>query len=147
MQWSQLCATFIFPLQTLGHHLLFVKLLRCGLAIRVFTSNTTLPKIWNLRNLFRAWRRDVKYQRLALKEVNITFVTYFSEEKKQKKIWKIELVDTFFIYFTIGTQICPKTDNHIRNVSGFQGVQGLLVVKLIWWQHRQQTEQIMSQVI
>ena len=36
----------------------------------------------------------------------------------------------FFIYFTIGTQICPKTDNHIRNVSGFQGVQGLFVVKI-----------------
>ena len=108
MQWSQLCATFIFPLQTLGHHLLFVKLLRCGLAIRVFTSNTTLPKIWNLRNLFRAWRRNVKYQRLALKEVNITFITYFSEEKKQRKIWKIELVETFFHLFHYWDTDLPK---------------------------------------
>ena len=71
MLWSQLCAAFIFFLQTFGHHSLFVKLLRCGLAVRAFTSKTTLPKIGNLRNFFLAWRRNPKYQRLALEEVNV----------------------------------------------------------------------------
>lgn len=63
----------------LGRHSLFVKLLRFGLAIGVFTSSTTL---------FHAWRRNVKYQRLALEEVNVTFITNFSEKKDKGKIEK-----------------------------------------------------------
>ena len=50
---------------------MFVNLLRCGLAVRALTSKTTLPKIGNLRNFFLAWRRNPKYQRLALEEVNV----------------------------------------------------------------------------
>ena len=80
-----------------------------GNIIRAFTSNTTLPKIWNLRNLFHAWRRNVKYQRLGLKEVNVTFITYFSEEKQQRKIWKIELVWHFFSFISLlGHRDLPK---------------------------------------
>lgn len=101
---SAVCYIYFF-LQTLGHHSLFVKLLRFGLAIGVFTSSTTLLKIWNLRNLFHAWRRNVKYQRLALEEVNVTFITYFSEKKKrQRKNWKIKVVCLFFHLF----HLCNK---------------------------------------
>lgn len=49
---SGLCSELHFFLQNLGHHPLSVKLLRCGLGMRLFTSKTTLPKIWNSRNLF-----------------------------------------------------------------------------------------------
>ena len=119
-----------------------------GNIIRAFTSNTTLPKIWNLRNLFHAWRRNVKYQRLGLKEVNVTFITYFSEEKQQRKIWKIELVWHFFSFISLLGQ---RFAQRLTTTQGMCLVSRVCKVclswKLIWWQHSPQTEQIMSQLM
>ena len=89
---------YIFFLQNLGHHSSCVKLLRCGLAVRVFTLKTTLPKIWNLRNLFHDWRRRVKYLRLALEEVNVTFITMYCRYKQRKIFFHLTQIE-----------ICPRS--------------------------------------
>ena len=119
MQWSQVCCTFSF-LQNLGHHSLCMKLLRCGLAIRVFTSKTTLPKIWNLRNLFHNWRRLVKYPRLALEEVNVTFITMYCRYKQRTNFFSSDT-----------NRDLASIKNHIRNASGSQVTQSLIVMQII----------------
>ena len=53
MQWSQFCTIF-FSLKSLGHLSLFVKLLRCGLAIAVFSTKQLYPEFKTRGTCFKA---------------------------------------------------------------------------------------------
>ena len=90
-------------------------------AVKVWPGNKSVHfKIWNLRNLFHDWRRLVKYPRLALEEVNVTFITMYCRYKRRTNFFSSDT-----------NRDLASIKNHIRNVSGSQVTQSLIVMQII----------------
>ena len=95
-----------------------MKLLRYGLAIRVFTSKTTLLKNLKLEELVSQLEETCKIPRLALEEVNVTVITMYCRYKQR----------TIFFHLI---QRFALDQNLIRNASGSQVTQSLIAMQII----------------